>query len=369
MLDAALFHASYAECRAAFLAAAAAADAQMLRFEHPSARRPASEALTMDAALIGPADAKHLLVMSSGTHGSEGFVGSALQTDTLRRLDLSALMRQDIAILMIHGVNPFGWSHHSRTNENQVDLNRNFVDFGRPRREHPLSEAIQRVSALSTRDGPDFAAISADMQTLIQAHGLPAVSDALQCGQYVKQDGVGFGGFTPEWSNVTLHEIWARFFVGRAVIGLIDWHTGLGQYGEPVFLCFDDPQGASYALAASWWGDEALAASNQSYQSGTRPIYSGLLIVAAAQAARAAGATPVGAVVEFGTFDPLQAAQCLWIDRWLRNQPVDADPDKVRALDAHVLHFFYPNEPKWNETALTNGRAIIDRAIAGLATA
>ena len=37
-------------------------------------------------------------------------------------------MPEDVAIVLVHALNPFGFAWRRRWNENNVDLNRNFLD-------------------------------------------------------------------------------------------------------------------------------------------------------------------------------------------------------------------------------------------------
>ena len=63
---------------------------------------------------------------SSGVHGVEGFFGSAVQQALLLRLN-QANSEPNYRDVFIHGVNPFGFSRLWRFNEDNVDLNRNFL--------------------------------------------------------------------------------------------------------------------------------------------------------------------------------------------------------------------------------------------------
>ncbi len=90
------------------------------------------------------------IVLSSGVHGVEGYLGSAIQLRYLHEIllqneQLIETCQADHSInateiesskkgespnyerkvLLIHAVNPNGMRHHRRTNENNVDLNRN----------------------------------------------------------------------------------------------------------------------------------------------------------------------------------------------------------------------------------------------------
>jgi hypothetical protein len=71
-----------------------------------------------------------MLVLISGTHGVEGFAGSACQLAAVR-LGLFGELPSDLAVLMIHSINPYGFAFCRRVTESNVDLNRNCVsDFG-----------------------------------------------------------------------------------------------------------------------------------------------------------------------------------------------------------------------------------------------
>ena len=67
-----------ANARAGFLAAAAAARRADQHYAHPLTG-PEGEELAIDVAELGPADADDVVVVVSGTHGVEGYCGSALQ--------------------------------------------------------------------------------------------------------------------------------------------------------------------------------------------------------------------------------------------------------------------------------------------------
>ncbi len=88
------------------------------------------------------------VIHSSGTHGVEGYLGSAVQVRFLHELLLRDAHDDDDddddnrppsssscppprnvrKVLLIHSVNPHGMRHHRRANENNVDLNRNVLD-------------------------------------------------------------------------------------------------------------------------------------------------------------------------------------------------------------------------------------------------
>ena len=80
----AFFSQTYDEARGKFLAAAQARGLRIERHLHPDAVGPSGEQLSIDTALLAPAQAEALLIVTSGVHGVEGFCGSGCQTGLLQ---------------------------------------------------------------------------------------------------------------------------------------------------------------------------------------------------------------------------------------------------------------------------------------------
>lgn len=109
------FSDSYSEARAKFLQATA-----HLSVESVCIR----DDLYIDFAMKNSRSKNKILFLVSGTHGVEGYIGSAVQLlfikEFLPQLD-------DVAVCLIHSLDPFGFKYNRRVNENNVDLNRNSV--------------------------------------------------------------------------------------------------------------------------------------------------------------------------------------------------------------------------------------------------
>src|SRR5205807_2428201 len=71
--------------------------------------------------------------IASGTHGVEGYAGAACQFRLLERWRDHYGKPGDAAAghawLLVHAVNPWGYRYDSRVTRENVDINRNFVDF------------------------------------------------------------------------------------------------------------------------------------------------------------------------------------------------------------------------------------------------
>jgi len=142
-----LFSPSYALARRKFLQAAAArglvVDCRVLDLVGAE-----GETLAIDVVRDGPADAARLLIVISGVHGVEGYCGSAVQTGLLELgpLEGAAGKRvRDTAVLYIHAVNPWGFSHSRRVTQENVDLNRNCIAFDAPL---PVNAAYSEIHDL-----------------------------------------------------------------------------------------------------------------------------------------------------------------------------------------------------------------------------
>ena len=128
------FAGTYAQARRKFLDAARDAGLAVESHLHPLKGRE-GEDLAMDVVRDGPADAGCLLLVTSACHGAEGFCGSGVQVAALRDAAWRAQARaRGVAVLYVHGLNPWGFSHLRRVTHENVDLNRNFP--GGWRQEH-----------------------------------------------------------------------------------------------------------------------------------------------------------------------------------------------------------------------------------------
>ena len=122
------FSRDYAEARGKFRAGATAAGAELQTFvlDH---RGPDDLDLTTDTAWVGPRGARSVLVTVSRA--------PMASRDSSARLSKSsgcggASPRPSLTMspsLHIHAINPYGFSWLRRTNEDNVDINRNWMDF------------------------------------------------------------------------------------------------------------------------------------------------------------------------------------------------------------------------------------------------
>jgi len=231
------FATSYMEARAAFRAEAQSAGAVLDVLGLGIPIDGEDEGLSIDIATFG--DGPRAVLITSGLHGVEGFAGSAAQ-----RQAIAAGLPNDVRVVMVHALNPWGMHHGRRVNEHNVDLNRNFV---------PEAEAHgQPADAYRTFDGllnpptpPRFDFYLLRCMAMILRHGRPRLKRAIVGGQYEFPQGLFYGGSTLERSaQLLLGDLPARL-AGCTHIVAIDFHTGLGKRGTHAILVdhtADDPR-------------------------------------------------------------------------------------------------------------------------------
>jgi hypothetical protein len=353
------FSPTYAQARARFLHAA-----DGLALESHVEPRPGveGETLAMDVARLGADDAAALLIVSSGCHGIEGYCGSGLQAALLRDGALRAqAAAAGVALLFVHAMNPWGFSHDRRVTFENVDLNRNFVDFARPL---PRNAGYDELAqALLPPQWPPTAATEATIARYAAAHGPAALQAAVSAGQHDHPDGLFYGGRAPTWANTTLRAVLRRHAGRCARLAWIDVHTGLGEsgVGERILASRADDT-AALARAKSWWGDVTSMYDGSS----TSANLSGNAFEAVYDECPQAEYTGIG--LEYGTH-PIEAViGALRADHWLARAGAAAPPGMRAGVRQAMRAAFFTDTPEWKAAILAQGREAVAQAIAGLAS-
>ncbi len=361
MTGAARFFAqSYSQARDKFFAAARGRGLGVETHVHPLVGRD-GEMLAMDVARDGPVDAKALLVVSSACHGVEGFCGSGVQGALLDDPAWhGAISEAGIAVLYVHALNPHGFSWWRRTTHENVDLNRNFIDFAV---EPPSNTAYDDLAALLVPETwPADERTVAALASFVAARGERALQQAVSGGQYKHPRGLFYGGQEPTWSHRTLRQVLRQHGTRCARLAWIDLHTGLGPsgHGERIFAGRDDPE--AYACARAWWGDVTSIYDGSS----TSAVLTGLMWLAAYE--ECAQAEYTGIALEYGTQPQPEVIGALRADQWLENHP-EADDATRRALKQQVRDAFYTDTDAWKEQIVAQGIDAAYGTVRGLAGA
>ena len=335
--------ADYDTARQGFLEACSASGARIRSIKHPEAG-PNGEVF-MDIASLGPSDARRAVFIVSGTHGVEGFAGSPLQTHWLRH------HAQDhptnVRSVWLHAHNPVGFAWTRRVNEDNVDLNRNYIDWDGSdsgQAATPVhNEGYDGLADLLVPAQWDAETQQSSTEALLAfaaEHGMDALQAAVSQGQYAHPRGVFYGGSGPSWSYAQMREVTRRELAGLDAVAVIDLHTGLGEWGEGEIISHHAMDTDAYRRAETIW-------------TGVRSMIDGDSVSARLYGDWLerfdhwmTGTEVTSGALEYGTVDLVTVLQSLRADAWLhghgdpRAEPADAIRRQVRAA-------FADDDPAW----------------------
>ena len=347
------FAATYTEARGAWLQAAAAGGGRVSGLQHPDVG-PRGEALWLDVARFGDPQAHSVFVVSCGTHGSEGYAGSAVQTAWMNAGGPGALPT-GTAVVLFHAINPWGFAHGQRVTENNVDLNRNFIDFASIPAPHAGYTELHPHLMLEHWDEAAIARAFAAMDAYRERAGEQAFSDAFNGGQYQSPEGLFYGGQQPEWSRLALARCLPEALGPARRCVWVDLHTGIGPYGLPFFFSFDAPGSWGRQRALEVWGEDAFSGKGSTHKAFA--VYQGLMIGALAAMAPGCAMSPV--VIEFGTHERRRMQRAHLALAWMRRQRTASEAFERAA--AEYREAFVPSDPRWRASVLREGVALCQR--------
>ncbi|WP_417514640.1 M14 family metallopeptidase [Minwuia sp.] len=351
------FSATYTEAREKFLEAAAGAGAALQRFYNP-ASKPDGLALTTDVARLGDPDAPNMLLTFSGTHGAEGFCGSGVQVAWLAE-GFWREVPDNVQQVHVHAINPYGFAALSRTTEENVDLNRNFVDHASP----PQNEnyhLVQPILCPSEWDDGTLERMAEQVEAFVEEHGFWTFREAATSGQYQDPQGIFFGGRAPTWSRRTVEQITRDYCSGLTRLAVIDYHTGLGPrgFGERIVDHLPDTPGFDRAMA--WYDNDA---SSPYLGTSTSAKLTGQMLDWIDSNLPDVESTVIA--LEYGTQPEDKVIGALTADNWLRFHG-DRDSRLGREIKRKVRDAFYQDADDWKQMIWDRALDTQRRALRGL---
>ena len=346
---------TYAVARRRFLDAASTAGAEVTSFPHPVSGRGGEE-LAIDVAVLGSADATDVLLFVSGTHGVEGYAGSALQSWWLD--ECSDHRPESLRVVLLHAFNPVGFSWVRRVNENNVDVNRNFIDWA----DVPGNVGYGDIADLlvpAIWDDETQQMTTAALMEVAGEVGLGRFQEIVSGGQYDHPTGIFYGGSGPVWSNRWMHEHLAEIVGGAQRLGVVDLHTGLGPWGHGELISHHAKGDPGYQRGTDWWGEVRSMHDGESVSAALSGDWLGALD----------GLLPdvevTSAALEFGTVDVFSVLQSLRADAWL-HACGDPTGDDASAIRAQVRASFADDDPAWLEALIERFSAVAGEAVQAL---
>ena len=318
-----------------------------------TARGPAGEDLTIDIAWFGADRPTRAFVHSSGVHGVEAFMGSAIQLQWLA--EGLPEMPEEAAIVLVHVINPFGMAWLRRFNENNVDLNRNFLGPDEAYAGAPDGYAALD-SFLNPPSPPSRDLFYLRAGWLILRVGLPALRQAIAGGQYVNPKGLFFGGASLEEGPERLHRYARDRLADVSHLVVVDVHTGLGPFAVDTLLVHAADQGDPLFLKMQeTFGDRV---SSMDPDRGPAYRVQGSYDTMFSRALSQADVYYVAQ--EFGTSSAVQVVKALRAEnRWHHYGGGRIDHPTKRDLKLA----FIPEDESWRRTALNRGRTVVRQAL------
>ena len=316
----------------------------------PIASSSVSEAdLYIDIVWIGRKDAKNVLLVQSGIHGVEAYAGSAIQISFLQQF---VQEQSEIAVVLVHVLNPYGMKTCRRVNENNVDLNRNSVFLKTPVDTHGdlYNIALNKVlNPMSKRRDKWF---WLKMILVLIENGYSNLAQSIAQGQYCFPKGVFYGGESLQTELVVYKKWLVDNLRWVRNLFVLDLHTGLGRYAK---------QSLIGELSTHKFVDlesEFVCADKFKVVIGNQFVYQSLGSISGLFACCLPNATIGFVTVEQGTYPaPVLLRQLCEENRIYFQHQVS---DQTRAK---FLGYFSPDSENWRARIVANGLCSINSGL------
>jgi hypothetical protein len=313
--------------------------------------------LTIDVAILGAVDAESAVVLSSGCHGVEGFFGSAVQLAFLKQIEVSSVSLSS-RVVLIHAINPFGFATLRRFNEDNVDLNRNFLSSADEYSGFP--EGYDKLDGLLNPPSPPSRLEPFRLKAMwnILRWGLPAIKASIAGGQYEFPKGLFFGGKGPCLSTTIVQEHFREWIGAADRIVHIDFHTGLGESATYKLLLQED----SESTVTTWFRQAFDSDAIQAFSMGEGVAYPAKGVLGAWIAHQFPDGAYRYAAAEFGTYGNIRVLGAIRAENraFCHGQP---DSQQQKRAKAELLECFVPADSLWREKVVSSGLDIIKRCL------
>lgn len=297
----------------------------------------------------------NLVVLTTGVHGIEGYIGSVM-LDVFFREVYPTLDDANTGVLVVANVNPYGMKYFRRYNENNVDLNRNFIldwetfDLS-SNKEYPKVDTFLGPTGKIGNALWHEAGFYLSLGKTAVTDGAGTISDALLTGQYQYPQGVYYGGTGDEASTVYLKDVFSQCLDSPYEnIVHIDIHSGYGpRYNMVIFNSVFETMNEAESQAAFGY-DHIIAYDSESFYATTGDT-TDFFYRLAQQKQRETDL--FSTCFEFGTigdafFDTILSLKYTVDENRNHWYPTD-NPTSARILHENYMELFYPTETAWRE--------------------
>lgn len=354
------FHQTYRGCRSSFINSTEKLVAEFDSVETGKFVVPSKvdDDLSLDWCYIPAQKEKNkLLILNSGLHGIEGYTGSALQVMFIERI-MKKKLPDDMGVLLLHGINPYGFKYRRKVTENNVDLNRNCVTgdqlfdikndgFGE------LTDMLMPDKTLNLKSlRNQFFYLIAIYKIIRET--MPVLRQAALQGQYEYEKGFYYGGKAYEPQIDSLKPFLTGKIEDYRMLLNVDLHTAYGERGT-MHLFIDKPENNDVlqgietifeGVRIDWGNSDDFYTINGEYIGWVNSLVPDVLCL------------PM--LFEFGTMDSqatfgsLKSMQIMIIENQGVHYGYKNEKNELKAKDLFG-EMYYPTSPVWRSKVISDG--------------
>ena len=209
---------------------------------------PIQEKCSVNMFMCENPNAKKLLLITTGEHGIEGYAGNVFLQLFVEEF-LPIIKHDEVSLLLVHSINPWGMQHKRRVNKDNVDLNRNFLDFSSPDIDL-RNKSFEKMRKYFTNSKPvgkadlNFFLKIVKLIPYIVTLGSNGIKEALTKGQYTCERCVYYGGKEEEGCTQYMKALYKHVYSTYDFVIHLDIHTGAGPKNRMVIVnsIFDEQE-------------------------------------------------------------------------------------------------------------------------------
>ena len=302
----------------------------------------------------------NLVVLTTGVHGMEGYIGATM-LDVFFQEVYPTLDTANTGVLVVANVNPYGMKYFRRYNENNVDLNRNFIlDWDNfdlsSNKEYPKVDTFLGPTGKIGNGLWHEVGFYLSLAKTAITEGADTVSDALLTGQYEYPQGVYYGGNGDEASTVYLKDVFSQCLDSAYEnIVHIDIHSGYGpRYNMVIFNSVYETMSEKESQEAFGY-DHVIAYDSESFYATTGDTTDFFYRLAEQKQAQA---ELYSTCFEFGTigdefFDTILSLKYTIDENRNHWYPTDNKLTE-QIIHENYMELYYPTETAWREKTVAD---------------